>query len=79
MMFMRSNTNSSDSKQIFEAAITVVREGSDSQASEPANAILRRRRPIRMNAEGPEMNQKRALGEAVDALTALWGLRGSRA
>jgi len=32
-----------------------------------------------MNAEGPEMNQKRALGEAVDALTALWGLRGSRA
>lgn len=69
---MSTNANVPDAKQIFDAAMVVLKSDKDQSAFVPADRVLRRRRAIRTRAEGEDLQRKRTLAEAANALAALW-------
>ncbi|MEY2411553.1 MAG: hypothetical protein QOD84_159 [Acidobacteriaceae bacterium] len=70
---MSTNANVPDAKQIFDAAMVVLKsDKKDEGPFLPADRVLQRRRAIRTRAEGEELQRKRTLAEAANALAALW-------
>jgi hypothetical protein len=69
---MSTNANLPDAKQIFDAAMVVLKSDKDSRTFMPADRVLQRRRAIRTRAEGEELQRKRTLADAATALAALW-------
>ncbi len=63
---------SSNAKQVFEAAMAVLNGGERSPRIDSAQHFLRRQRALWTFGEGAELNMKRALAEAANALSALW-------
>ncbi|MEP6643427.1 MAG: hypothetical protein ABJA69_02935 [Acidobacteriaceae bacterium] len=69
---MSTNANVPDAKQIFDAAMVVLHSDKDSRPFRPADQMLQRKRAIRTRAEGEELQRKRTLAEAAQALSTLW-------
>ncbi len=63
---------SPDAKQVFEAAMVVLNGGERSPCTELAHLLLQRKRALWTSSEGAELNMKRALADAANALSALW-------
>ncbi len=68
---MSTHNSRNGPKQIFEAAMVVLK-GEHTPLTESANRLLQRRRIIRKLDEGVDQQRKRTVAEAANALSALW-------